>query len=134
MRIGVADIAVVIDEKQRELALGDELRSCFVAGVEDAEHEALKVVRGESRPQLAGQRQAVDEGMSGFATASIISHLVHKVLIHDDLAAMRVEVALGELDSLAEHDPHVDLGDGEEGELLEGLSDEVAVLHEGLEG
>ena len=47
---------------------------------------------------------------------------------------MRVEVPFGELDCLTEHDPHVDLGDGEEGELLEGLSDEVAVLHEGLEG
>ena len=134
MRIGVADIAVVIDEKQRKLALGDELRSCFVAGVEDAVHEALEVVRVESRPQLAGQRQAVDEGMSSFATARVLSHLVHEVLVHDDLAAMRVEVALGELDRLAEHDPHVDLGDGEEGELLEGLSDEVAVLYEGLEG
>ena len=72
--------------------------------------------------------------MSGFATASIISHLVHEVLVHDDLAAMRVKVALGELDRLTEHDPHIDLGDGEEGELLEGLPDEVAVLHEGLEG
>ena len=97
-------------------------------------HEALEIVRGESRPQLAGQCQAIDEGMSGFATARVISHLVHEVLIHDDLAAMRVEVAFGELDRLAEHDPHVDLGDGEEGELLEGLSNEVAVLHEGLEG
>ena len=72
--------------------------------------------------------------MSGFATARVCGHLVHEVLVHDDLAAMRIEVTLGELDRLAEHDPHIDLGDGEEGELLEGLSDEVAVLHEGLEG
>ena len=72
--------------------------------------------------------------MSGFATASIISHLMHEVLVHDDLAAMRVKVALGELDCLAEHNTHVDLGDGEEGKLLKGLPDEVAVLHEGLVG
>ena len=66
------------------------------------------------------QRQAVDEGMSRFATARVPSHLVHEVLVHDDLAAMRVKVALGELDRLAEHDTHVDLGDGEGGRASQG--------------
>ena len=47
---------------------------------------------------------------------------------------MGVHIALGELYGLAEHDAHVDLWDGEGGELLEGLPDEVAVLDEGLEG
>ena len=47
---------------------------------------------------------------------------------------MCVKVALSELHRLAEHNPHVDLGDGKLGELIERFADEVAVLDKGLEG
>ena len=72
--------------------------------------------------------------MGGFAAARLSCDAVHEVLIHHDLAAMCVEVALSELHRLAEHNPHVDLRDGKLGELIERFADEVAVLDKGLEG
>ena len=55
-----------------------------------------------------------------------------EVPVHDDVAAMRVQMPLGELDGFTDHDAHRDAGDTFLFGKTESISDIVAVMYEGL--
>ena len=55
-----------------------------------------------------------------------------EVPVHDDVAAMRVQMSLGELDGFTDHDAHREVGDTFLFGKTEGVSDIVAVMYEGL--
>ena len=55
-----------------------------------------------------------------------------EVPVHDDVAAMRVQMSLGELDGFTDHDAHREVGDAFLFGKTEGISDIVAVMYEGL--
>ena len=87
---------------------------------------------GEEFPEFSGEGEVGDAGDGGWGAIAFAGKSGDEVPVHDDVAAVGVEVALGELHGLADHDAHGDGGDSFLVGCAKGVADVVAVVNEGL--
>ena len=87
---------------------------------------------GEEFPGFSGEGEVGDAGDGGWGAIAFAGKSGDEVPVHDDVAAVGVEVALGELHGLADHDAHGDGGDSFLVGCAKGVADVVAVVNEGL--
>ena len=105
----IAHAPRVVNQEDRQFA-GEKRGTNRQAIVEQAGEETAAIVGREALPQLAGQGHPPDQRDRGGRATRLRGEPRQVIAVEDHLVAVRVQMPLGQLDRLAQHDAQTQVG------------------------